>query len=204
MRRLTLQIMDRQLTLRRDRRKDFLCLLGIGGATLLYALCVLRVPGGGAVSAGSRLPLLAFGLLLCAAFGWRLSLNLRRQEWVVDRASGRVLLNERPVMALGELESVCLDRGRYDSTGVLVLYLRTRGRVQWEIARDDGFGVGTSEMREIADALAAYAGLNLVTPDGFRPGHVGKRRRRLRKTPLTPRRQARRTKPLSGLKTARP
>ena len=110
------------------------------------------------------------GLLSCAAFAWRLGLNLRRWEWVVDRATEQVFLNGHPVEALGELESVCLDRNYYERTETTVLYLRTRSRVLVEIARDGLFGVGVREMWEAADALAGYAGLNLVTRDGFRPG----------------------------------
>ena len=198
MRRLTLQITDRQLILRRDRRKDFLCVFGVFGATFLFALWVLGPPSRWSVLTGDRLPRLALGLTLCVGYVWRLSRNLRRQDWVLDRTSGQVTLNGRLVEALREMESVCLDRGYYDHTKSFVLYLRTKSRVLLEIARDGAFGVGTLEMWEVADALAYYAGLNLVTPDGFRPGHVGKRRRRLRKTTLPRKRRSGRIRASSG------
>lgn len=203
MRRLCVDITDQRLTLRRDRRKDFLCVFGVFGATFLFALWVLGPPSRWSVLTGDRLPHLALGLTLCVGYVWRLSRNLRRQDWVLDRTLGQVTLNGRLVEAQGELESVCLDRGYYDHSKSLVLYLRTKSRVLLEIARDGAFGVGEPEMREVADALADYAGLNLVTPGGFRPGHAG-RRHRLRKTLLPRKRQARRTQAPPGLKTARP
>ena len=142
MRKFVIRKTSQELVLSRDRTKDVLSLFGLLTAiAACLCLCFLRVEGHAALPESKRIPLLMLCFVFGGAYLWGLSLGLRRQVLVVDRARGQVFLNERPLLPISELQSVLVERDSYGSNTQFILYLTTKNKVKMELARDGVFGV---------------------------------------------------------------
>lgn len=120
------------------------------------------------LSLEGRFILSSLALLFCVFLG-RLIFVLGRQVFVFDKALGQVAVNGRPVHPLAELQCVCLERSYYDGTTSRSLSLHLKNKVQMQIMADGLFGTDIAEMQGLAETIAEFAGLDLVTPKGFVP-----------------------------------
>ncbi len=180
----SIYVTDQQLVISRNRRLDIFALVGIStAAVLLIGFIFFRIPGHYNAPIDYRLSLVLV-LLLCFAFLWRIISVLREPLLTFDRVLGQVFFNDRPVYAMAELQSICLDQSYYNHTASLVLYLCTKSQGKMEITRDGLYGPGEPEMRGMAEAIARFAAINLVTPNGFIPGRQKKARKLYRKALL--------------------
>lgn len=169
MQKFSIHLTERQLTLKRDNTKEIWSCIGVSGATAgLISFFLFPLPGHIHVPLGERLALFP-ALVVCTGFLGRLYFVLRRQELVFDRVLGQVVVNGQPVHPLAELQSVCLERSFYSEGSSVKLYLRMKSRVKMEIVSDGVFGVSEREMRSLAETLAEFAHVNLITPDEFIP-----------------------------------
>ena len=160
---------DGVLVVERNRKMDALTFACFALAAAL-TLGLLWLPTRHGAPAWLRLDLTACLMPVFTIFGWAMADSCRRRTFVFDRAQGQVSFNGWPVQAMAELQSVYLERVSYRDSQANILFLRTKNRVQIEITREGLPGGTLPEMRRMAERIADYAGVDLVTPDGFMPG----------------------------------
>ncbi len=169
MRKFSIHLTERQLTLKRNKTKEIVSCIGVCTATLgLIGFFLFPIPGLYHVPLGERFALLPL-LVLCAAVLGRLYFVLQRQELIFDRVLGQIAVNGQPIYPLTELQSICLERSFYNEGRSVKLYLKMKSQVKVEIVSDGMFGVSEQEMRSLAEVLARFADVNLITPDEFIP-----------------------------------
>ena len=158
-----------KLIVERNRKMDALVSACFALAVAL-TLGLLWLPTRHGAPTWLRIDLTACLLPVSAAFGWAIADACRRRTFVFNRAQGQVSFNGWPVQAMAELQSVCLERVSYRDSQANILSLRTKNRVKIEIVREGLPGGTLPEMRRMAERIADYARIDLVTPDGFVSG----------------------------------
>ena len=148
---------------------SFFAGLGLAMAGLL-GFCLIPLPNRHMPPIWTRIDLALCLLPVVGVLYWPMTYFFRPCAFVFDRVRGQVFFNGCPILAMAELQSVCLERTGWRDSTATILSLRTKNRGKIEIARDALWEATVPEMRRMAEQIAGFAGINLVTPDGFVPG----------------------------------
>jgi len=158
---------EEQLIISRNRGIDILSYCANLAVTAVL-ICFLISGRSGHYNVPLSRSITIFVLVLFDCVTFRaLYLALRRREFILDRATSRVMVNGFHVYYLEDLQSVCLERSFYRRGNTTYLSLRTKSKVKIDVALSGVYGVSVSEMRSLAETIANFAKIDLIAPDEF-------------------------------------